>query len=295
MGSIGNPLGQGYGSFYSALQTSFSKRFSHGLQFNINYTWMKSTDSSSCDGQFCNDNIQNWGTGYPQLLGGNRRLEHSISVFSIPSVFRFNYNWDLPFGRGKALLSGVPRWANQIVGNWKVSGTGSASSGLPLQALLGSNAGFPDDVGRIRANINPGVDPVMPGWRESLNNPVTQRAPYVNSLAVFSPPSFLNVGTAPRVMDTIRMPHTVTYNMAILKEFPIRERVKAAFRAELYGALNHPYFQTNGNNFTVYQNLDYVRYTTPPITSANLNPAYADIGANIGGIRRIQLGLKVYF
>lgn len=135
----------------------------------------------------------------------------------------------------------------------------------------------------------------MPGWRENLNNPVTQRAPYVNVLALYSPPSLLTTGTATRVLDTVRMPHTITYNMAFLKEFPVREQVKFAFRAELYGALNHPYFQTNGNNFTVYQNLDYQRYTDPPVNAGNLNPAYADIGANIGGIRRIQLGLKLYF
>src|SRR5262249_26064922 len=146
------------------------KRFSYGVQFNVNYTWMKATDNSSCDGQFCNDNIQNWGTGFPQLLNGNRKLEHSISVFDIPSTFRFNYNWDLPVGRGKRLLGGARGWLNQIAGNWKLSGTGSAQSGLPLQAQLGATAGFPDDVGRIRPNIVPGADPVMPGWRENLNN-----------------------------------------------------------------------------------------------------------------------------
>ena len=78
------------------------------------------------------------------------------------------------------------------------------------------------------------------------------------------------------------------------------EQVRFAFRAELYGALNHPYFQTNGNNFGLYQNLDYTKVTaannfTPSVTSANLNPAYADIGANIGGTRKIHLGLKMYF
>jgi hypothetical protein len=102
-------------------------------------------------------------------------------------------------------------------------------------------------------------------------------------------------------MDNIRMPHTVTYNMSIMKEFPVHEQIRFAFRAELYGALNHPYFQTNGNNFTVYQNLDYSKvsaannFTPVGVTAANINPAYADIGANIGGQRRIQLGLKLYF
>lgn len=139
-----------------------------------------------------------------------------------------------------------------------------------------------------------------PGWRQNINNPITQRAPYINALTVFTAPSFLTTGTATRVMDNIRMPHTVTYNMAILKEFKVNDQIRFAFRAELYGALNHPFFQTNGNNFAVYQNLDYSKVSaannfTPTVTPANLNPAYADIGANIGGVRRIQLGLKMYF
>ena len=76
--------------------------------------------------------------------------------------------------------------------------------------------------------------------------------------------------------------------------FTERQRV-LAFRAELYGALNHVYFGTNGNNFTIYQNLDYSKGGVPSVTSANINPAYADIGANIGGTRTIQLGLKLYW
>ena len=91
------------------------------------------------------------------------------------------------------------------------------------------------------------------------------------------------------------MPHQTKYNMAILKEFPIHEQIKIAFRAELYGALNHVYFGTNGNNFNIYQNLDYSKSINPVVTPANINPAYADIGANIGGNRTIQLGLKLYF
>src|SRR5437867_3027944 len=93
-GAITNPLTQGYGSFYNSLQVNFTKRYHKGLQFNVNYTWMKSTDTTFCEGQFCNDNIQNWGTGASQLLNGDRHLEHSISVFSIPHTLRFSYNWD---------------------------------------------------------------------------------------------------------------------------------------------------------------------------------------------------------
>jgi len=295
MGSIGNPLGQGYNSNYNALQVNLRKRFAHGLQYQINYTWMKSIDDSSCDGQFCNDNIQNWGTGAPQLLSGPRQNERSVSVFSLPHVFRFNYNWDLPFGKGKAFGANMPSWLNFVAGNWKTSGTGGLQSGSPLQAALGNNAGFPEDVGRIRPNINPGVAAILSGWRNNLNNPVTQRTPYVNTLALFSAPDRLTTGNAPRVFDHIRMPTTGSYNMSVMKEFPVKDQIRFAFRAELFGALNHPFPGTNGNNFTVYQNLNYQASATPAVAAANINPAYADIGANIGGRRTIQLGLKLYF
>jgi hypothetical protein len=295
MGSIGNPLGQGYNSSYNALQLNLRRRFVNGLQFQVNYTWMKSIDDSSCEGQFCSDNIQNWGTGAPQLLSGNRKLERSQSVFSIPHVFRFNYNWDLPFGRGKAFGGKMPGWMDRVAGGWKLSGVGGLQSGSPLQAVLGNNAGFPDDVGRIRPNINAGVPAILPGWRQNLNNPVTQRAPYVNALALFATPSRLTIGNAPRVLGDIRMPTTGSYNMSILKEVSVNERVRFAFRAELFGALNHPFPGTNANNFTVYQNLNYQASALPVVTAANINPAYADIGANIGGRRTIQLGLKMYF
>jgi len=66
-------------------------------------------DDSSCMGQYCGGNaIQDWGNGYPQLYGDSHSLEKSISVFDIPKTFRFNYNWDLPIGRGKQPLNRHP-------------------------------------------------------------------------------------------------------------------------------------------------------------------------------------------
>jgi hypothetical protein len=71
-------------------------------------------------GQYCGGNaIQDWGNGYPQLYGDSHKLDKSISVFDIPTTFRFNYNWDLP---------------------------------------ASTSAGFPDDAGKARPNIVPGVD-----------------------------------------------------------------------------------------------------------------------------------------
>ncbi len=293
MGTLSDPLEQGYNSTYHSLQTQLRKRFSHGLQFGVVYTFSKTMDNTSCAGQFCNDGVALWGTGSPQLFNGNRSLEKSVSTYNIPNVFKFNYNWELPFGRGKDLFSGARGILNQVIGNWKLSGLGVVQNGLPYQLKVGNNAGFPEDVGNLRPNLVPGVPLVNPGWRQNLNNPTNPNDPYLNGFA-FSPPSFLTIGQLPRV-TSIYSPHTVKYDMSIVKEFPIHEQIKAAFRAELYGALNHPTVQANSNNFVVFQNLDYTHYTNPPVSAANINSAFSNVTLNIVGIRTIQLGLKLYF
>lgn len=295
LGDIQDPLSQGFDSRYNALQINFTKRFSGGFQFNVNYVWMKAMDDVSCMGQFCGTQIQNWGTGQPQLYGDSHTLEKSISSYDIPSDFRMNFNWDMPVGRGKRFFNGVPRTLDEIIGSWKVSGNLQERSGYPFSVWSGTAAGFPDDVDHIRPNVVPGVNPILAGWHANCDNPVTQTCPYINSLAFFTPPATLSIGNATRVMDNLRMPHIQNFNMAILKEFPIHERIKLAFRAELYGALNHPTFSTNQNSETLYTGLNYVGTTTPAVTANNIVPAFSNVGLNMGGRRTIQLGLKLYF
>ncbi|HXB69791.1 MAG TPA: carboxypeptidase regulatory-like domain-containing protein [Candidatus Acidoferrales bacterium] len=295
LGDITDPLAQGFDARYNALQVNFVRRFSGGFQVSANYVWMKAMDDTSCMGQFCSTLLQLWGTGSPQLYGDSHSLEKSISVSDLPSTLRLNFNWDLPVGKGRTLLPKAGRALNQIVGNWKVSGNGGIQSGIPFQAYTGSAAGFPDDVAKIRPNIVSGVNPILPGWKANCNNGVTQICPYVNSLAVFAPPALLTVGTATRVMDYIRMPHTETFNVALMKEFPLHEAVRLQFRAEAYGVLNHVYFGTNQNYFTLYTGLSYVGVTTPAVTANNITTTYGDVGSNIGGNRTVQMALKLVF
>ncbi len=296
LGDITDPLQQGFDARYNALQINFTRRFSRGFQVSANYVWMKSMDDSSCAGQYCGTPTQNWGTGAPQLYGDSHSLEKSISTFDIPGTFRFNFNAELPFGKGKTWLANVPTFVNEIIGNWKITGNGGIQSGLPFQAYTGASSGYPDDVAKIRPNIVPGVNPVLPNWKNDCNDPVTQHCPYVNVLAVFTPPGFLQVGNATRVMDNIRMPHTDFFNLSVLKDFPIREQVKLQFRADAFGVLNHVYFQCNQNNFTLYTGLNYAAgVNVPVVTTNNIVTTYSDVGTNIGGNRTIQMALKLIF
>lgn len=88
-------------SSYHALQTKFRKRYGNGLQFLLAYTWSKSIDDVSSVAGFLGD--QN-----PGYTNNNRRdLDRSLSASHIPHNLVFNYQWDLPFGKGKSFLIGA--------------------------------------------------------------------------------------------------------------------------------------------------------------------------------------------
>ena len=301
VGDISQPLAQGYNTTYHALQVQFKKRYSHGLQLNVSYTWSKSMDSSSCDGQFCNGALgQHWWSGMPQLLGGDRKVEHSVSVFDVPHNLRFSSVWDVPVGKGKTWWGSAPGWLDRVVGGWTLSGLGNVQSGSPITVYNGSNssgtnAGWPDGVGYIRPNILLGVDPINPSWRQYLNTPMALADPYLN-INAFTPAARLTLGTMPRAASWLRMPHQVKFDCAILKSVPIREQVRLVFRAELYGALNHPVFEVAQNTNATYTGLAYQNYVMPPVAASNILSSFSSLtSGQVFGTRTMQLGLKLYF
>jgi hypothetical protein len=291
LGPILNPLAQGYNSNYNALQVDLRKRFSHGFQFSVNYTWSKSIDDSSCEGQFCNNNISDFGTGFAQLYNGDRRLERSVSINDIPHNFRYNFNWDLPFGKGKAFASGAKGFVNQLIGGWKIGGVGAVQSGQPWQLRLGPSNGLPGEYGNFRPNIVAGVDPYNPDWKASNGSQLVSR--YLNVEQLFAPPARFELGNAPRTLSNIRYPGVETFDVSFIKEFPIDEQRRFEFRAELFSAFNHVNFYGNNNNFQVYNSLDYRNFVNPPAT--DFNQRYSSTVDNTGPNRVIQLGLKLYF
>ena len=75
----------GASSNYHALQVSFSKRFSHGFQFEGSYTWAKAIQ----------EGLSHPGQLQPQDVA--RRWPTTISR----TVSSLSYIYELPFGRGR--------------------------------------------------------------------------------------------------------------------------------------------------------------------------------------------------
>ena len=83
-------------SIYHGMTASLTKRFSHGLQFQANYTWSKTIDDTIDFSSF-----QNW------FRPSRINLFRSISVFDVPHSFTANAVYVLPFKAGQGTLSSI--------------------------------------------------------------------------------------------------------------------------------------------------------------------------------------------
>jgi hypothetical protein len=105
-------------SIYHGLTASLTKRFTHGLQFQANYTWSKTIDDTIDFASF-----QNWFR--PDMLSSFR----AVSVFDIPHIFTANAVYVTPFKPGQGALSA-------ILGDITISPIITLRSGLPFSVRI---------------------------------------------------------------------------------------------------------------------------------------------------------------
>jgi outer membrane receptor protein involved in Fe transport len=248
-------------SIYHGLQLLAEKRYSNGLQFLVTYTWSKSIDDSSQ----ADDNVT-WLGSFSSLQDPNKpQLERSLSTFDIPHVIQFSYSYDLPFGRGRALLGNMPRVLDMIVGGWTTNGIWRIADGRPLTFTVADGNPLPT-YGLQRPNIvgtpkrNHGPD-----WVDN----------YFVDNSVFQRPDDFTLGNAPRALGSVRSPWSFTANLSLGKQFSIREAMNLEFRIETQNAFNHPVFAT-------------------PNTSVD-DGNFGKITSTAVGPREVQLAVKFNF
>jgi len=132
-------------SNYHAATFSLRKRPSHGLQFDLNYTFSRSLDRLG--------GVQNNAGVYATSFNPN--LQYGPSLFDRTHVFNGIFNYDLPAGRGHKVKfeNGV---LDKVISGWYVTGVFRANSGLPLGVIGGDFGGGPF---ANSVNMIPTVDP----------------------------------------------------------------------------------------------------------------------------------------
>ncbi|HTS24265.1 MAG TPA: TonB-dependent receptor [Bryobacteraceae bacterium] len=117
-------VGNNANSTYHALQVEYDKRFSKGFNYQGSYTWSKALGENELGStQYYDNNYRN-----PQ----NRSFDKRIMTFNRTSVFKSNGIYELPFGKGRAMMRNANRVVDGILGGWKVSGILTWTSGVPF-------------------------------------------------------------------------------------------------------------------------------------------------------------------
>ncbi|MGA7295479.1 MAG: TonB-dependent receptor [Terriglobales bacterium] len=259
-------------SSYNALQLTAEKHYSNGLELLVSYTWSKSIDDSS----MYDDNVAwlgNYGPNAGWALQDPNKpwLERGISTFDVPSDLKFSYSYDVPLGRGKALLGNMPRVLDAVIGGWKTNGIWEIHSGRPL-SFSTLNGGTPlPTYGPQFANLTGTPQRQYGSHSNWVNN-------YFANPGVIQLPDPFTLGNAGRTTGSIRTPSAFTSDLSISKQFllsNVHEGVRLETRLEAHNAFNHPVFGT-------------------PDTNAG-DPDLGQITYLAVGPRECQLALKVIF
>ena len=175
---LGAPLGK---NWYDGLQIKFTKRFSHGLTANANYTYSKTLALTSSPDPF------------------NRNLGKNLSPYDVPHQLRVSAQYEMPrftsgiFGN-KLLGHIVSGWGTGWYLNYQSAalvGLPTSSGAAPISNFLGYGPG--------PAQLIPGMSPWSVNWTDYSGNHHTDPLNInchcfdVTTTQVLNPAAFTNV------------------------------------------------------------------------------------------------------
>ena len=133
-----------------------------------------------------------------------------------------NYVYDLPFGKGKRLLSSAMGMLDKLVSGWQVGGIATLSSGPFVSVTFNSTlTGWPS--GRASIVANPAVS----------NQTQYQ---WFNPAAFAAPDKYTFGDSAPNLLQS---PGTHSWDTGIFKHNAITERLNLEVRMEAFDVSNH--------------------------------------------------------
>ncbi|MBN9657661.1 MAG: TonB-dependent receptor [Acidobacteria bacterium] len=237
------------------------KSMSKGLTLVTAYTWAKNFDMG---GGGPGNNL-NSGNGGPQDVY-SMAGEYGLAYSSSPHRWTNAITYELPFGKGKAMLSGVSRAMDYVVGGWSINAISTFQTGYPLMIYMNNNGNSGLGASRQRPNAT-GVSPEMSGsFGQRIDG-------WINK-AAFTDAAPFTLGNVSRTI-AMRGPGQANWDISVFKTAQIFESLKVQFRAEALNAMNTPLFRG--------PNTAWGSGSFGAITSQGNFP------------RMLQLGMRVYF
>jgi hypothetical protein len=244
-------------STYHALNVSLDKKMSHGIQYQVSYTWGKSLDESSST--IAGDTFEQ---GLNSLYYFAPKSLRGPSDFNVAHTLAINALWALPTPQS---WNGIAKTA---LGGWQMGGIVKFNTGVPTTPIIG---GDPAGLGNGGADQF-GIPDLIPGCKTTNPGTIT----YINTSCYTTPmatPAIASMcqpfgfvphdptqnpdpyspgitgscanllGNAGR--NSITGPHLVNVDFSMVKNTAIKrisETFNIQFRAEIFNIFNHSNF-----------------------------------------------------
>ena len=299
-------------SNYNSLQASVKHQMSHGVLFNVDYTYSHSIDEGSTwhsGATTANGTAAGEGFTTDQTLPG---LDRGNSIYDIRHRLVVNYVWQLPGQNVKGV-------AGAVVGGWSLNGIWSFQSGAHWEPFTNSGPNLRNSLGKkcsaadiaagdcvnLRGDFNldrgrndrPNSTASAVGgvghnsWANGFGLQQTGPTTFTTSgpAITFSSPCLGCTGNLGR--NTFVGPGNWTADMTLSKIFKITERVNLKFDANAFNIFNH----TNFLLATAGGGANNTYATTDPNTGAFVPNASFGKAAGTLNARNLQFGLKLSF
>lgn len=217
-------------SSYHSLQLRAEKRFAQGHNLVVTYTNSKLIDDGS--GRIFGE------TAFtpPVQNAYDLRAERGLSEGDVSQRLVVSHSVELPFGKGQRFFSSSGRAAQFALGGWSLSGAFSWTTGFPLALTSIGNSGVGSDVLR----------PNSIGQSAKLSGAPQSRLTRYFDVSKFTVPDPFTFGNTARTLPDVRGPSRRNYDVAVQKDFLVREPVALVFRTEAFNLTNTPYFFAPG-------------------------------------------------
>jgi hypothetical protein len=210
-------------SMYNGFTLKLEKHFSHGLDFVASFTGSKTMDNESAAVSYLGPVAETYTNEY------NGRLQWALDSQDISRALVAGFVYELPLGKGQALVNSTPRAVNFLISGWEVNGILTFEDGTPLIM-----SGDVNQTGIFTDGQEPDSD-----GSAKLSSPTINR--WFNT-SVFSQSPPFTFGNTSRTLPNVRNPGFNNADLSLFKNnfFGKEQRYNLQFRLEAFKALNNP-------------------------------------------------------
>ena len=283
VGNISDNVSNGNSS-YNALWISSNMRSWHGLQFNASYTYSKSIDFTSQNGQ-----------GIVIQDSSNPAGDTGLSDFDARNRFVVNFIYDIPAFRH-----------NRVFEGWQVGSIISDQSGNPVDLVVTGISGFtglatlrPDQPGAVQIVSQPLANGNIQYFTPSLCDPTRAFSPSCSgaTFSISTTAGALHFGNEGR--NAIIGPGFNNADFSLIKKTKINERFSHEMRFEAFDILNHPNFGQPGRGAQLVATNPAlaVSATNPliPVSTFGVISSTRFATGDSGSSRQLQFAMKLVF